>query len=168
MASRFHLAQANIARMRAPIDDPSMESFRSQLEGINALADASPGFVWRLQTEYGDATAIRAYDDPLILFNMSVWESRESLQAYTYRSPHVGPLRDRREWFEPLDGPTFVLWWIPAGHVPTIEEAKAKLTLLSELGPTPEAFTFRVHFSPPGETEALDPRSDGKLCDWPA
>src|SRR5262249_31099279 len=117
----FQLAQANIARMRAPLESDLMEGFRSQLARINAVADASPGFVWRLQSEAADATAIRAFDDPLLLVNMSVWESLEALHAYVYRSEHVGPLRGRRAWFEPLAGrASLVLWWVPAGHLPTL------------------------------------------------
>ena len=106
---RFHLAQANIGRMRAPLDSSIMEGFSSQLDRLNAIADASPGFVWRLQTDEGNATAIRAYEDERILFNMSVWESLEALHHYVYRSDHAGPLRNRKEWFEPLEGPILVL-----------------------------------------------------------
>ena len=121
-----HLAQFNVARMLAPIDDPVMEGFRSQLDRINALADQSPGFVWRLQTEGGDTTSIRAYADPLVIVNMSVWESLEALHQYVYKSPHVGPLRDRRQWFEPATTPVLVLWWVPAGHIPAVEEELLK------------------------------------------
>jgi hypothetical protein len=164
-SKRFQLAQANVARMRAPLQDPIMEGFRSQLERINAVADASPGFVWRLQTEDGDATAIRAFDDDRIIFNMSVWESREALHEYVYRSDHLGPLRNRREWFEPMDGPILVLWWIPAGHVPTVEEAKGKLRVLKESGPTQDAFTFRQSFPPPGQDGPPAPELDAEFCE---
>ena len=163
-AERFHLAQANIARMRAPLGDPLMEGFRSQLEAINAIADESPGFVWRLQTAEGDATAVRAFDDERILFNMSVWDSIETLHAYVYRSGHLGPLRNRREWFEPLEGPSLVLWWVPEGHIPTVEEAKEKLRLLKERGPTPSAFTFRTSFAAPGEMAGPAPEVDAEFC----
>jgi hypothetical protein len=162
--SAFHLAQANVARMRAPLEEPPMEGFRSQLERINALADASPGFVWRLQSDEGDATAIRAYDDPMVLFNMSVWESLESLHAYVYRSEHVGPLRARRAWFQPAAGPSLVLWWVPAGHLPSVEEARAKLELLREHGPTPAAFTFRQPFPAPGAPASRPPEVDAEFC----
>ncbi len=148
-STRFQLAQVNIARMRAPLDDPLMEGFRSQLEGINAIADRSPGFVWRLQTPTGDATTIRAFEDDRVLVNMSVWESLEALHQYVYEGPHLGPLRDRREWFLPYEGPMLVLWWIPAGHIPPVEEAKEKLDELSRNGPTPSAFTFRKPFPAP-------------------
>ena len=160
----FHLAQANIARTRAPLDDPLMHSFVSQLESINALADNSPGFVWRLQTDAGDATAIRAYEDERILFNMSVWESLESLHHFVYRSAHVGPLRSRGEWFEPLEGPILVLWWIPAGHLPSVDEAKERFAILKAKGPTQEAFTFRQPFPPPGHATNGFPEVDAEFC----
>jgi hypothetical protein len=163
-SERFRLAQANVARMRAPLDDPLMEGFRSQLEAINAIADESPGFVWRLQTAEGDATSIRAFDDERILFNMSVWDSIEALHAYVYRSGHVGPLRNRREWFEPSEGPSLVLWWIPEGHVPTVEEAKEKLRLLGENGPSPQAFTFRSPYPPLGTQAGPAPEVDAEFC----
>lgn len=159
-----HLAQFNIARMRAPIDDPVMEGFRSQLEHINAAADESPGFLWRLQTGDGDATAVRAYPDPLTIVNMSVWESLEALHDYVYRSAHVGPLRDRRQWFEPAEGPILVLWWVPAGHIPTVEEAMAKLEHLRVHGPSETAFTFRQAFPPPGEAILNAPHVDEEFC----
>ena len=143
----LHLAQINIARMQAPLDDPLMAHFVAQLDSINALAERSPGFVWRLQDEAGDATSIRVYDDDRILVNMSVWETREDLRDYVYRSSHLDVLRDRKRWFEPLDGPYLALWWIPAGHVPTPEEGKQRLDHLRRHGPTPEAFTFKHLFS---------------------
>jgi len=158
------LAQFNVARMRAPIDDPVMEGFRSQLDRINALADGSPGFVWRLQTDGGDATAIRAYADPLVIVNMSVWESLEALHQYVYKSPHVGPLRSRREWFEPATGPVLVLWWIRRGHVPTVEEAMGKLEHLRAHGPTAKAFTFREPIPPPGNASVSAPEVDAEFC----
>jgi hypothetical protein len=163
----FQLSQANVARMRASLDDPLMDGFRNQLDHINALADASPGFVWRLQTEQGDATGIRACDDPLILFNMSVWESLEALHRYVYRSEHVGPLRDRRRWFEPMEAPILVLWWIPAGHVPGVDEALDRLALLRAHGPRREAFTFRQPFAAPGKAASTPPEVDAEFCSGP-
>lgn len=163
-APQYHLAQFNVARMRAPIDHPLMEGFRSQLERINALADGSPGFVWRLQTEGGDATAIRAYTDPLVIVNMSVWESLEALHGYVYQSPHVGPLRDRRQWFEPATAPVLVLWWVPEGHVPSVEEAISRLEHLRAHGPTASAFTFREPFPPPGEAGVIVPEVEAEFC----
>ena len=125
MPQRFHLAQVNIARLRAPIDDPLLAGFVARLDDVNALADAAPGFVWRLQTDAGNATALRPYDDDRILFNLSVWESPERLRDFVYRSAHVEVMRQRKSWFERFDGPYYALWWVPAGHIPSIDEAKA-------------------------------------------
>ncbi len=119
------------------------------LDPINAIADTSPGFVWRLETPEGNATAIRPYDDERILVNMSVWESIETLREFAYRSAHADVLRRRREWFERYEGPSMVIWWVPADHIPGIEEAKERLALLARDGPTPRAFTFRDTFPPP-------------------
>lgn len=128
-----------------------MEGFRVQLAPINALADTTPGFVWRLQTEDGDATAVRPYaGDDLMAINLSVWESLESLQRFVYRNEHVQTMRGRHEWFERLDGPILALWWIPAGHHPTVGEATERLAHLKAHGPSPNAFTFRTPFPPPG------------------
>lgn len=147
----WHLAQLNIARLVAPLAHPSMSDFVNLLEPVNAAADHAPGFVWRLQTDEGDATAIRAFDDAHLLVNLSVWRSVEALHAFTYRGDHLGPMRRRREWFEPMEGPTTVLWWIEEDRLPTVAEAKARLELLIERGPSPEAFTFRSTFPPPAE-----------------
>jgi hypothetical protein len=147
----WHLAQLNIGRLRAPTEDPATGDFMANLDRINTLAEATPGFVWRLQTDEGNATAIRAFDgDPLMILNMSVWESVDSLADYVYRSDHTPFLRRRGEWFERLSEVYLVLWWIPAGTVPTIEEALARLEHLKSHGPTPEAFTFRRPFPHPG------------------
>lgn len=164
---RFHLAQANIARMRAPLDDPIMEGFRSQLDRINAIADHSAGFVWRLKTDEGNATAIRAYEDDRVLFNMSVWESIDALHQYVYRGAHAQPLRERRSWFEPMEGPSLVLWWIRAGHVPTVEEAKGRFEFLKTFGATRDAFTFRHPFAPSDAGEIKLSKIDAQFCGWP-
>lgn len=148
---RFHLAQANVAQARAPITDPIMKGFVSQLDHVNALADEAPGFVWRLQTEDGNATAIRAFGDPTIMINMSVWESIEQLHDFVYRPEHRGPMGDRRKWFLKMERPHTVLWWIPAGELPTVADAEARLDLLRDFGPTPDAFTFARRFGPTGE-----------------
>lgn len=136
-----------------------MKGFTSQLESINALAESSPGFVWRLKTAEGDATSIRPFEDDRILVNMSVWESVEALHRYVYEGPHLGLLRDRREWFLPFEGPVLALWWVPAGHIPTVEEAKAKLEELGRKGPTASAFTFRKLFPSP-EGSAVQARGE--------
>lgn len=150
----FHLAQVNIGRLLAPIDDPMIADFVARLDAVNALADASPGFVWRLQDESGNATAVPAFDDPQMIINMSVWDSFEALRDYVYRSDHTKVLTRRREWFEKLDRPPFALWWVPAGMLPTVEEAKRRLDILAERGPTQDAFTFRDRFPPPVAAEA--------------
>ena len=147
--SRYHIAQINIARMRVPLDDPRMADFVDQLAEVNALADESAGFVWRLADDSGGAaTDIRAFDDERILVNMSVWESIDALHQISYRGRHASVLRDRGKWFEP--GSTgLVMWWVEAGKIPTVDEAKQKLELLAAHGPSPEAFTFRETFDAP-------------------
>lgn len=149
MSRRFHIAQINTARMRFPLDDPRMAEFVEQLAEVNALADETPGFVWRLADESGAAaTDIHAFDDERILVNMSVWESIEALHQFSYRGRHASVLRERGKWFEP--GSTdLVLWWVDAGTLPTVDDAKKKLQLLETKGPSPDAFTFREMFEPP-------------------
>ena len=166
MMAQYHLAQVNIGRVLAPLDDPIMEGFRTQLDPINALADRTPGFVWRLQTEDGNAMAIRPFDDERMAINMSVWESLEALQQFVYQSAHISPLRDRKQWFEPMEGPILALWWVPAGHIPTVDEAIARLDHLKAHGPSADAFTFRIPFPTPdgkaGEVAGLD----AAFCEW--
>jgi hypothetical protein len=149
MAKAFHIAQLNIGTVIEEVDHPSMAGFTDRLDEINAQADAAEGFVWRLQTEEGNATSIHAFDDPRLLVNMSVWESIEALHAFTYRTDHRELLRGRTDWFVHHEGPYQVLWWIPAGHIPTVDEAKARLEKLAADGPTEEAFTFANRFDPP-------------------
>lgn len=144
----YHLAQINIANAIAPMDSDTMRGFVDRLEEINSLADNSPGFVWRLQTEDGDATGIQAFDDPNMLVNMSVWENIESLKNFVYKSMHVELIQDRDAWFTKSAKAHQALWWIPAGQTPTVEEAKAKLEQLQSNGPGPEAFTFAINFEP--------------------
>jgi hypothetical protein len=146
--SAFHIAQLNIGRIRGPIDSPIMADFVALLDPVNAVADASPGFVWRLQTEEGNATAVRPYEDEAIAVNMSVWESIDELAAFVYRSGHVDVMRRRREWFERMQV-FMVLWWVPAGHLPSVEEAQERLEHLRLHGPTPYAFTFKARFEAP-------------------
>lgn len=148
-AARFQLAQVNIGRLLAPVESPQIADFMAALDEINALADSSPGFVWRLQTAEGNATSLHSFDDPLIISNMSVWESIEALRAFTYSSAHTSVMSRRREWFEKYATAYMALWWVPAGHRPTIDEAKERLALLDRLGPTGDAFTFRVSFGAP-------------------
>jgi Domain of unknown function (DUF3291) len=158
----YVLAQVNIGRLVAPLDSPRLADFVAGLDPVNAVADGAPGFVWRLQTEDGNATALRAFEadaegsDGGILINMSVWESVEALAAFVYGDAHLAVLRRRREWFERLKDDYAALWWVPRGHIPTITEAEDRVKSLREHGPTPQAFTLRVHFPPPdsGETGA--------------
>jgi hypothetical protein len=148
--TKHHIAQVNVARMRAPLDSPVMAGFVARLEEINALADRSSGFVWRLQTPEGDATYLRPFGDDRILINMSVWESVEALKDFVYRTAHAELLRDRRSWFENFAGAYAALWWVPAGHTPGIDEAKQRLADLDEHGPSQFAFTFKT-VQPPDE-----------------
>jgi hypothetical protein len=146
-----HPAQLNIGRLQAPLDDPGMAEFAGNLARINALAEASPGFVWRMQDEaIGNATSIPTPFGPDVLANMSLWEDLASLRAYVYRSEHTGFLKRRRLWFEEFDGAYMVLWWVPAGHRPSLIEAKAALDRLACHGSTAAAFTFRRPFTADG------------------
>jgi hypothetical protein len=153
----YHIAQVNIARMKAPLDDPLLTGFVARLDEINALADRSPGFVWRLQTSGGNATYLRPYDDDRILFNMSVWETADTLKRYVYRTAHAQLLRQRQEWFDKFDGAYVALWWVPAGHIPGMDEAKKRLAYLDAHGPTQFAFGFQSILPPDEEfQQAID------------
>jgi hypothetical protein len=147
--SPFHLAQVNVMHAKSPTDNAAMRSFVAELAPMNALADRSEGFVWRLQTEDGDATAIRPFDDDLALINMSVWQTQEHLWNYAYASQHLNVMRRRRQWVSRVADVVLALWWVDAGHIPTVDEAKLRLALLSDHGPTPAAFNFRHSFPPP-------------------
>jgi len=163
--SAYELAQLNIGVIKGPIDSPVMADFVANLDRINALAERTPGFVWRLQTEEGNATAIRPYpENDNIAVNMSVWRDVESLGKYVYSSAHVEIMRRRREWFERMDQAFLVLWWVPKGHRPTVAEAVAKLDLLRAKGPTADAFTFRQAFPAPDAPEAQRPVEFGDEC----
>ena len=146
----YHLAQYNLARLVAPLDDPLIADFVAALDRVNQLGDRSPGFVWRHQTAEGNSTSIRVRGDPLIVINFSVWEDAESLFEYTYRSDHAEVYRRRRDWFEPPSEAHLVLWWVPAGHEPTVDEAEERLDYLRANGPTARAFTFKQRFPAPG------------------
>jgi Domain of unknown function (DUF3291) len=154
----YHIAQVNIGRVRGPLDGPEMAGFMSRLDDLNALADGSNGFVWRLQTQEGNATYFRPYeDDGRILLNMSVWVSIEALRDYVYNTAHAALLRHRHEWFEKFSGAYAALWWVPAGHIPGIDEAKKRLAHLDAHGPTQFAFTFKSTFPPDEEFQrAID------------
>lgn len=146
--TRFHIAEVNIARMKAPLDSPELAGFVERLDEINALADQAPGFVWRFQTSEGNATYLRPYDDDRILFNLSVWESVETLKHYTYKTAHAELLRGRRSWFEHFGGQFLAMWWVPEGHIPGIDEAKQRLAHLEANGPSQFAFTFKEVYPP--------------------
>src|ERR1043166_297809 len=160
----IHLAQVNIARMKAPLESPVMAGFVARLAEINALADGSDGFVWRLQTEAGDATYLRPYDDERILFNLSVWRDVESLKRYVYRTAHAELLRRRRDRFEHFAGAFAALWWVPAGHIPSVDEAKQRLAHLEAHGPSQFAFTFKSVPPPDHSFLASLDRTRLRLC----
>lgn len=145
----YHLAQINVARLLAPIDDPRIASFVAQLDSINAIAEKSPGFVWRLKSESGNSTDIAYNDDPFVIPNMSVWRSLATLREYVYRSQHTGVFRDRAKWFEKMDKPHYCLWWVPAGHLPTVTEGRERLEHYQAHGPTQFSFWFGSEFPEP-------------------
>lgn len=148
--SGWHLTQVNIGRLVAAPGDPRVQPFFDALDAVNALAENSPGFVWRLTGEGNNATDIQATPDPLLIPNMSVWEDAESLFDFVYRSAHTPVMAKRRDYFERFDGAYQVLWWIPAGEIPTLSDAFARLWMLERFGPTPHAFTFKTRFPAPG------------------
>ncbi|MDX2007905.1 MAG: DUF3291 domain-containing protein [Meiothermus sp.] len=145
-----HLAQINLARLAFPLDDPRMEEFVRALEPINQIAELTPGFVWRLKSDDGRSATYAAHAfDPDIIVNYTVWASRESLRHFTYQSGHSAYFRRRLEWFVPLGRPTLAMWWVPAGTVPSLEEAKGRYDYLVEHGPSERAFTLKEDFPPP-------------------
>ena len=158
----MHLAQINVGRLLHPIDDPRLADFVDNLDAINALAEASPGFVWRLKDESGNATAISAYGDPAVIVNMSVWTSPEALNAFAYQTAHRRFVQRRKEWFDLFGAPYLALWWVDQGVHPTVIEGRQRLEHLTRFGPTPYAFTFRTPFAatraaplaPPADLEA--------------
>lgn len=145
----YHLAQMNVARALAARDDPRMAGFMARLDELNALADLSPGFVWRLQTDEGNATQIRVGDDDRMLVNLSVWESVEALSDYACGSAHVAVMRRRKQWFEPHGSTYLAMWWVAEGSVPTVEEGLDRIEQLDRDGPSQHAFDFRQRFPPP-------------------
>jgi hypothetical protein len=148
MSGDWHIAQVNIALPREPLDSPALAEFVASLEPVNALADAAPGFVWRLADETGDATSIRAFDDERLIINMSVWASIEALWEFVYSGRHLEVMRRRREWMTRIAESYLALWWLPAGELPTIGDARLRLDQLRAHGPTPYAFTFKRRFPP--------------------
>ena len=147
----WRLAQINIGRLIAPLDDPRVAGFVAQLDPINALADSAPGFVWRLQSHSGNATDVVYGDDPAVIVNMSVWESFETLRDFVYSSKHVQVFRDRAQWFEKPALPPYCLWWVPAGHLPSLEEGRERLEHYQKHGATPYSFWFSQRYPVPRE-----------------
>ena len=161
MSGGFHLAQINIGRFAASLDSPQLKDFVDNLDRINALAEAAPGFVWRLKGEGNNATDIRPFDDDAMMaINMSVWTDLASLGAYVYRSDHIAIMRRRREFFEVPAEPFMALWWVPAGALPTLTEGIERLQHLRRHGPSAVAFSFREPFAPTQAAAPIDPVLD--------
>lgn len=167
MSNDWHLAQVNIGRLVAPRGDPRVQPFFDALDQINALAESSPGFVWRLTGEGNNATDIQATADPLLIPNMSVWEDAESLFQFVYRSAHTPFMVRRREFFEKFEGSYQALWWIRPGTTPTINDALSRLWHLDRFGPTAHAFTFKKRFTQPGlNATAVDMQPEPYCVGW--
>jgi hypothetical protein len=170
----YVIAQVNIGRLVAPLDSPQLAGFVDQLDAVNAVADNTPGFLWRLQTEDGNATALRVFEadaegaDGGILINMSVWATVQALADYVYGDAHLAVLRRRREWFERMTEAYTALWWIPRGRVPTITDAEDRVKHLRAHGPTPFAFTLRQYFAAPGTDDDSEPVSNPEHWTCPA
>ena len=146
--SKFHLAQLNIARLLAPLEDPRIAEFVSNFARVNQLAEESPGFIWRLQDDKGNALSYQAFEDPLIISNLSVWENLDTLRDFVYRGVHREFLGRRKEWFHHLGEAAVVLWWLEENKLPTLEDGLERLQRLREIGPSPQAFSFSKTFLP--------------------
>lgn len=146
----WHLAQVNIGRLLAPEGDPRVQPFFDALDRINALAEASPGFVWRLTGAGNNAADLRPTPDPLLIVNMSVWADAETMFDFIYRSAHTPVMAKRKTYFERFGGVFQAIWWVPAGDIPTVSDAFAKLWMVERFGPTQHAFTFTTRFPAPG------------------
>ncbi|MET9830524.1 DUF3291 domain-containing protein [Streptomyces sp. NPDC006385] len=160
----YELAQVNIARLKAPLDSPQLKDFVDNLEPVNADADAADGFVWRLKDDSGDATAVPVFGDSWLIINLTMWRDTNALTAYMYQGRHREMLARRREWFERVQEAMTALWWVPAGHRPTVAEAESRLLHLRTNGPTPYAFTLRTSFPPQGAEPVLGEVPDGLGC----
>lgn len=159
--SGWHLAQINVGRLAAPQGDPQVQPFFDALDSINALADAAPGFVWRMVGDGNNATDLALGSDPRFLANMSVWRDAESLFEFVYRSAHTPVMAQRRQFFDRFEGAYQALWWIPAGTIPTLNDGLSRLWLLDRCGPTPDAFTFKSRYPQPGQNlPPVDHRPD--------
>ena len=151
---KFHIAEYNIARLKAPLDSPSMKEFVDFLAPVNKFAEESEGFVWRLIAPDGQSSSYVSaiYEDPMIVPNFSIWKDIESLKNFVYKTVHTYFLRDRKKWFDQVSEYQTVLWWVPVGYIPTLEEAKEKLIHLQTHGPTAKAFTLQVPFDENGNS----------------
>lgn len=148
-----HIAQLNISRLLASLDTPEMKEFVDFLEPVNKFAEESPGFVWRMKGENGEASSLLAspFDDPMIVTNLTVWADIPSLQAFVYKSVHRYFLQNRRQWFARVATNQFVMWWVSPGVIPTLTDAKDRLQRLEAEGPSPEAFTLQQAFDARGK-----------------
>ncbi|MFJ2928839.1 DUF3291 domain-containing protein [Streptomyces massasporeus] len=161
----YELAQVNLGRLKAPLDSPQLKDFVDNLDPVNADADGADGFVWRLQGEgCDDATDVPVFGDSWLIINMSVWRDTNALTAYMYQGRHREMLARRREWFERVQEAMVALWWVPAGHRPTVAEAESRVLHLRTHGPTPYAFTLRTSFPPQGATPLLGEVPEGLGC----
>ncbi|MDQ0940784.1 DUF3291 domain-containing protein [Streptomyces sp. V1I1] len=149
MTMTYELAQVNIARLKFPLDSPELKDFVNGLDPVNAVADAADGFVWRLQSETGNATDVPVFGDEWLILNMSVWRDTNALTAFMYQGQHRELLGRRYEWFERVQEVMSTQWWVERGHRPTVQEAEDRLLHVREHGPTPRAFTLRTSFPPP-------------------
>ena len=143
----WNLAQVNIARMLAPLDDPIMADFVNNLDRINKLAEETDGFVWRLVDETNNATSIKIFNDDFLIVNMSVWESLDHLFNFTYKTDHVEIFKRKKEWFTKLADAHLACWYVPNSYRPTIKDAEERLTYMNQYGITPYAFTFKKRYS---------------------
>ncbi|MFF5963438.1 DUF3291 domain-containing protein [Streptomyces collinus] len=160
----YELAEVNIARLKAPLDSPQLKDFVDALDPVNADADAADGFVWRLQSDSGNATDVPVFGDSWLILNMSVWRDADALTAYMYQGGHREMLARRREWFERVAEAMVTLWWVPAGHRPTVAEAESRLLHIRTHGPTPYAFTLRTQFPPQGAEPLIGEVPEGLGC----
>ncbi|MFG2551865.1 DUF3291 domain-containing protein [Streptomyces sp. NPDC048581] len=159
------LAQVNIARLKAPLDSPQLKDFVDNLDPVNADAEAADGFVWRLKGDSGDATDVSVFGDEWLIINLTMWRDTNALTAYMYQGRHREMLARRREWFERVQEAMTALWWVPAGHRPTVAEAESRLLHLRTNGPTPYAFTLRTSFPPQGAKPVLGEVPEGLGCE---
>ncbi len=160
----MHLAQINVGRLLHPIGDPRIAEFVDNLDAVNALAEASPGFVWRLKDDSGNATGISAYDDPTIIVNMSVWETPEALYEFAYKTVHRRFVQRRKEWFQLFGAQYVALWWVAEAHMPDVREGRRRLAHLERFGPTAWSFTFRKLFPPTPDAEPLGDLGDARAA----